>query len=180
MSRKQIIILSIIFFCINTSVNGAERYQYILNDPCISEFYLEATKAIKDPEIHIFKEAFGLIIRFKIENPLEEFYNLSSETINFLEEIEYFLAKIKKSAIIEVHTEVFALESRRGIKNWELSTIIANNIERYLIQKSSTITKENIKSIGYGEFLPVKNTSNNGGKYSSRVDIIIPCSISGE
>ena len=54
------------------------------------------------------------------------------------------MAKIKKPVIIEVHTEVFELESKRGIKNWELSTVIANKIETFLIQNSSTITKENI------------------------------------
>ena len=170
----------ITFLFLNLSVISSENYQYILNDPCILKSYLEAKELIKNSKILIIKEAIGIIIRFEIANPKEEFFCLSRETINLLEEIEKFLAKIKKPAIIEVHTEIIVFEARREFKNWELSTVIANNIESFLIQNSSVISKENIKSVGYGEFKPAKNTPNNGGKYANRVDIIIPCSISGE
>lgn len=174
------LILFIAFCFTNIKAIGIEKYQHILNEPCLTSFQAKAIEYINDTNITIIKEAMGVTIRFRIENPMEEFYHLSSQTIDILKKIEYFLAKIKKPVIIEVHTEVFGLESKKGIKNWELSTVIANKVETFLIQNSSTITKENIKSIGYGEFMPVKNTPNNGGKYSNRIDIIIPCSISGE
>ncbi len=63
-------------------------------------------------------------------------------------------------------------------KDWEISTVIANNIEKE-IRKSDKNIGDRIYSVGYGEFLP-KNTPNNGGKLSNRVDIIVLCKISGE
>ena len=180
MLQKHLLLTVIFFLFTNISTMCAEKYQYILNDPSILKIHLEASETINHPEIFIIKDAIGIIIRFKIDNPIEELCWLSRKTINSLKEIEKFLAKIKKPAIIEVHTEKFVFDNRREIKNWEVSTIIANNIETFFIQNSNTISKEDIKSIGYGEFMPAKNTPNNGGKYSNRIDIIIPCSISGE
>ena len=180
MLQKRFILTFITFLCTNIGIMCTEKYQYILNDPCILKIHLEASETINSPEISIIKDALGVIIRFKIEDPIEEFHCLSAKTVNSLKEIEKFLAKIKKPAIIEVHTEVFTLEKRRDLKNWELSTFIANNIENYLIQISEKISNKNIKSVGYGEFMPAKNTPNNGGKYSNRVDIIILCNIIGE
>jgi hypothetical protein len=180
MLQKYIILLFLTICLVENKAYCIEKYQHILNETCYTKYETESIKTIKDPDIIILKEAIGIIIRFEIKNPIEESYCLSTKIIYYLKEIEKFLAKIKKSAIIEVHTEVFALDKRREFKNWELSILIANKIENYLIQNSSTITKNNIKSIGYGEFMPAKNTPNNGGKYSNRVDIIIPCSINGE
>jgi len=180
MPFKYVILILLIICFTNIRFINANEYKYTFNDNCINEYYAKAKYEINSSEITILREAIGIIIRFEIENPWQEYKILSSKTINLLNEIEYFLAKIKKPAIIEVHTEVFTFEKRRDFKNWELSTVIANNIESYLIQKSNVISKNNISSIGYGEFMPAKNTPNNGGKYSNRVDIIIPCSISGE
>ena len=58
--------------------------------------------------------------------------------------------------------------------------LVANNIESVMLEQSDRDFRNRINSIGYGEFLPSKNTSNNGGKYANRVDIIILCNISGE
>ena len=91
--------------------------------------------------------------------------------------IEYFLAKIKNPVIIEVHT---AKNSSKGIKSWELSTLIANELEKLLTERNPLLNKERVRSVGFGEFLPIKNTSNNGGNYSNRIDIMILCDISGE
>ena len=89
------------------------------------------------------------------------------------------MAKFKNPVIIEVHTSKFPLETFENLKNWEISTIIANKIEAIMLERGY-ISSSQIKSIGYGEFLPSKNTPNNGVKNSGRVDIIILCSISGE
>ena len=94
--------------------------------------------------------------------------------------IKEFLSKIENPVIIEVHTENVSQSNTRFLKNWELSTVIANNIESVMLEQSDRDFRNRINSIGYGEFLPSKNTSNNGGKYANRVDIIILCNISGE
>lgn len=57
---------------------------------------------------------------------------------------------------------------------------MANNIEAIITKPFGTVEQNKINSIGYGEFLPAKNTSNNGGENSCRVDIIILCNIGGE
>ena len=66
-----------------------------------------------------------------------------------------------------------------NLKNWEISAVIAGNIEKALFDENNTL-KSRIHSVGYGEFLPENNTPNNGGKLLNRVDIIILCNISGE
>ena len=67
-----------------------------------------------------------------------------------------------------------------GLKNWEISTVIANNAESIMLKSSANLDYARIKSVGFGEFIPEKNTPYNGGKYSNRIDIIILCNISGE
>ena len=57
---------------------------------------------------------------------------------------------------------------------------MANKIEAIITKPKGVVSQDRINSIGYGEFLPAKNTSNNGGKNSNRIDIIILCNISGE
>lgn len=178
MTKKLILTLFFILYTCNQTF--AKEYTYLFNDKCIEYNYTNAKNIITDSDINIIRNAIGLIIRFEIKNPYQEFYNLSYDTMNKLKKFEKFLAKYKNPVIIEVHTEKFKNESEKGIRNWELSTVIANNIEEYLTKIAKTISSNKISSVGYGEFLPAKNTSNNGGKYSNRVDIIIPCSISGE
>ena len=90
------------------------------------------------------------------------------------------MAKIENPAIIEVHTSDFPSGEVVNLKKWEFSTIFANNIEAIITLPKGSINQNRINSIGYGEFLPQKNTSNNGGKNTNRVDIIILCNVSGE
>ena len=97
-----------------------------------------------------------------------------------IKKIEYFLAKIENPAIIEVHTGDFSEEKLLNIKKWEYSTIIANDIEAIITEPRGSIPQKRINSVGYGEFLPAKNTPNNGGNYLNRIDIIVLCNISGE
>jgi hypothetical protein len=42
------------------------------------------------------------------------------------------------------------------------------------------ITYDRIKSVGYGDYLPKKNTPYNGVNKGVSIDIIILCNISGE
>ena len=90
------------------------------------------------------------------------------------------MAKIENPAIIEVHIVDFPEEKISNLKKWEFSTVFANNIEAIITKPAGIIDQNKINSIGYGEFLPEKNTPNNGGKNTNRVDIIILCNISGE
>lgn len=157
----------------------AYDYKYILNDECINALYANAKITLyNQKEIQIDRDVRGINISFELPNPLEEINKPSQKTLNKLSKIQTFLAKIKNPVIIEVHLEKHSPEKSFKFKDWEISTVIANNIESE-IRKSDKTFADRLHSVGYGEFLP-KNTPNNGGKSSNRVDIIVLCKISGE
>lgn len=180
MNKFFVLLILFIFFNNICLKCNAEEYLYILNEKELISCYERVLSDIDNSQVEILKSPLGVIIRFELDNPLQEMVELSSKTKNILRLIEKTLAKNKKTAIIEVHTDKNTLLRDSELKNWELSTIISNKIEDYFLKNNLSINRKNISSIGYGEFLPVKNTSNNGGKYYNRVDIILLCNINGE
>ena len=173
----------IVFFILIQSfyIKGfAQEYSYILNDKCINALVNRAESYFNNTEIQSIRDSRGIILRFEIKNPFEQYNYLSNDVYYNSLKIKEFLSKIENPVIIEVHTENVSQSNTRFLKNWELSTVIANNIESVMLEQSDRDFRNRINSIGYGEFLPSKNTSNNGGKYANRVDIIILCNISGE
>ncbi len=170
----------LILFLLNQSICYSDTFKYILHDKCINMLWNQAQLEINNDDIAIIRDSHGIILRFSIENLPYEYYNLSSKTIKNLKSVEQFLAKIKNPVIIEVHTDGASKDIIKGLKNWEVSTVIANNIESTMSALDKETKREQIISVGYGEFLPSKNTPNNGGKFLNRVDIIILCNISGE
>ena len=170
-----------LIYLLCTSIQAiAKEYFYILNDNCINILYQEANSQLKNSDVDILRDSRGIIIRYNLKNPHSEFYGISSKTYKKIKEMEYFLAKIENPAIIEVHIGELVRQEAGTLKKWEISTVIANNIESIMTKPSGTIDQDRINSIGYGEFLPAKNTSNNGGKEANRIDIIVLCNISGE
>ena len=176
MKRICILLLLIIF----TTNVFSQEYLYILNDSCITNLITLAETSFQHTKITTNRDSRGILLRFELKNPIEEYKNLSYETYQNSLRIKDFLSKIENPAIIEVHTESVLQNQIKTPRNWELSTVIANKIENVVLTKSNKNLRNRIKSIGYGEFLPSKNTSNNGGNFSNRVDIIILCNISGE
>ncbi len=177
---KTLIWIIILIFLATTfnCKSYSKEYLYILNDNCINKLVTLANTQFQGEEISVIRDSRGIILRFKLENPKEEYYKIGNKTYHNIIQIKDFLAKINNPAIIEVHTDKNS--SPEGIKNWEFSTIIANNLENIALKSSKEKLSKRVKSVGYGEFLPSKNTSYNGGNYPNRVDIIILCNISGE
>ena len=167
----------LIFLFLNNANIFASEYIYILNDECINFLYAQAERSLEQKNIEVLKDSRGIILRYILG---EDFSTFSDIDLKVFQEIEYFLAKIENPAIIEVHVGTFPENKSFNLKKWEISTIIANKIEAIITLPVGSIKQNRINSIGYGEFLPAKNTPNNGGKNSNRVDIIILCSISGE
>ena len=170
---KQIIVTLFSIVITTTCVSEAQEFLYILNDNCINKLYTTAEEHFKHSTIKVIRDARGVILR-------EEFLDNREDLYTKMKNIEKFLAKIENPAIIEVHTERFQKENDYFLKNWEISTIIANKIEAIITKPYGIINQDRINSVGYGEFLPAKNTSNNGGNFSNRVDIIVLCNVSGE
>ena len=175
--KKFILIIFIITFF---SKAHAEEFYYIFNDECIKNLYISATESICNNNINIIKDSRGIILRFKLEEVDKNYEKLTPETKKNLSSVRDFLAKIKNLAIIEVHTEEIKTKNLAELKKWEVSTVIANKAEQFMTENVSGIETERIDSVGYGEFLPEKNTPYNGGKSSNRIDIIILCNVSGE
>ncbi len=167
----------ILAFLFTTNFLFAMEYNYILNDNCINNLFTEAQYYFQDTNIEIVKDARGLILRQVFEDSTIENNYID---INLFKKIEYFLAKIENFAIIEVHVEDIPNGKFSNLKKWEASTIIANDIEAIITKPFGEIDSRRIKSIGYGEFLPINNTPYNGSNKSNRVDIIILCNIIGE
>ena len=175
----QKVILLLILFLYFVNIVFADEYIYILSDVKLNDLYFSAKNYFENSEIRVFKDVRGVLITLTLEDILKEYPVISYKTLKNLEKVEYFLAKKKNPVIIEVHTAKFPLNNSLNLKNWEISTVLANRIETILL-KSGRISRGQIKSVGYGEFLPSKNTPYNGVKNSGRVDIILLCSISGE
>ena len=173
---KKLLSLLLILLSIPCEIFASE-YLYILNDKCIEDLYNKANIFFLNTEILPIKDARGIVLRCFFKDPIREYYDK-----NFLvyKQIEEFLAKIENPAIIEVHVNNFPTGDFVNLRKWEFSTMIANSIEDIITKPRGSLNQERINSIGYGEFLPVNNTSNNGGKNLNRIDIIILCNISGE
>lgn len=176
MKKHFFITISIFSLLIPCKIFATEYY-YILNDKCVEDLFSQASAFFEKTNILPIKDSRGIILRYFFENAIEEY---RQPNIEVYKKLEKFLAKIENPAIIEVHIYNFLEEENFNIKKWELSTIIGNYIEDTVTEPLGLIPQERINSIGYGEFLPAKNTSNNGGKNSNRIDIIILCNISGE
>ena len=173
---KFVIITCIILLC--SVPASCEEIKFILHDRCINLLYKPAIAYFNNSGIDVMRDSRGILIRFKIQNPAEEYTSISEKTKSNIKYIEKFLAKIKNVVIIEVHTaKITGLNE--AVRNWEVSAVIAGNIERAFLNENVSL-RNRIHSIGYGEFLPENNTPNNGGKLLNRVDIIILCNISGE
>ena len=170
----------IFFLTLFAAKANSEDFRYIFNDKCIKELYINAVRTIHDENISIIKDSRGIILRFKLKNISENYESLTPETKKNLSAARDFLAKIKNLAIIEVHTDEIKTKKLTELKKWEVSTVIANRAEQFMTESASGIETERIDSVGYGEFLPEKNTPYNGGKSSNRIDIIVLCNVSGE
>ena len=175
--RKYFAVLFLLLFNIMPVIS--EDIKFILHDKCINALYKPAVLDFENSKIAVYRDSRGIILRFELKNPEEEYFNLSEETLSNLINIEHFLAKIKNAVIIEVHTVILSRNKLQNLKNWEISSVIAGKIEKTLCSKNNLLNNR-IHSVGYGEFLPENNTPNNGGKLSNRVDIIILCNVSGE
>ena len=176
--HKIITLIIILTFLIPNVI--AEEYKYILHDNCIDELFLTAGKSLSTEDIEVLRIPQGIILRFGIKDILAEYKDITPEILKKIAKVAYFLSKIKNLVIIEVHTGDFSSTGSKGLKNWEISTVIANKLEDKFFKSGEGLDRTRIISVGYGEFLPPKNTPYNGGKYINRVDIIILCNISGE
>ena len=174
---KKVFIIFLLNFALKLN---AKEFLYILNEPSIKELSEKAETFFKNSDVTIVKETRGVKLRLYFDYEIVECKKFDINILSEIIKIKEFLAKIKNPVIIEVHTEKFSEKEICNLSNWEISTVIADKLESIIITPEMGLTRERIKSVGYGEFLPQKNTSNNGGKHTNRIDIIILCNLDGE
>lgn len=90
-----------------------------------------------------------------------------------LSELSKLLGSLNKKIIVEGHTDNIPVSSGIYPTNWELSSIRAASVVRYLLDNSD-IQPETISAVGYGEYHPVEsNATEYGRARNRRVDIKI-------
>ena len=176
---KKSAFLLLIFSMLFSVVYAENAPLYVLNESNINDVYEEVKNGVMNCEnVDVRKEIRGVVVSVTLLNPESEYYRITPELNKTLSCVEYFLAKIKNPVIIEVHTK--KVPDGIKMKNWEFSSVIAGKIGDMFVKKRPKISAERIYPVGYGEFMPLINTSNNGGNDGDRIDIIIQSSISGE
>ena len=179
MYLKRVMSVFIIFFTVQTV--WADHYACLLDNQYMENLFVEAENYFECKDISVVKDIRGFILRVDLKSPEANFCRIQGEVYYKIKEIELFLAKIKNPVIIEVHTKNIPENDRGNLKNWEFSTVIANNVEDVFCKEIPELDNKRFVSAGYGEFMPAdKNTSNNGSNYADRIDIIILCSKNGE
>lgn len=120
----------------------------------------------------------GLLIRFDdnvlFDSGRAELKYQSKETLQFMSGLlkqDKFSDKIIR---VEGHTDADPIKSSRKFPtNWELSTIRAVNVARFLIEDTN-MTPERISVSGYSKYHPVAPNDNPQNKAKNRrVDIVI-------
>ena len=111
----------------------ADDMKLILHDKCINALYMPASAYFMYDGIYVIRDSRGIILRFNLKSPSDEYLSITTGTLEKLQKIKSFLAKIKNPVIIEVHIQEKFYNNAVNLKNWEISAVIAGNIEKTMI-----------------------------------------------
>ncbi len=99
--------------------------------------------------------------------------DLRSETIGFLEKVAFVLTKTNNEVNVVGHTDNFPIHSDKFPTNWELSSVRAARVARYLIEQGP-LDPGRFTVIGNSLYRPVEaNSSPESKQKNRRVEIII-------
>jgi len=118
----------------------------------------------------------GLIITLKQGNPSVFFdtadAKIRTEAYPILNQIAKVVKNISNRIQIEGHTDIRPISTSQFPSNWELSTMRATNVLRYM--SSMDIQPERLSAAGYGPYRPIAdNDTQLGMSRNRRVEIII-------
>ncbi|MBM3282720.1 hypothetical protein FJY90_00565 [Candidatus Gottesmanbacteria bacterium] len=125
-------------------------------------------------ETKIEKE--GLVITLKQDNPPVFFdtaeAKIKPEAYPILNQIVTVIKGLPNKIKIEGHTDIRPINTPQFPSNWELSTMRATNVLRYLTLMN--IQPERLSAAGYGQYRPIaKNENELGMSKNRRVEIVI-------
>ena len=99
--------------------------------------------------------------------------DLREETVGFLQKVSLVLAKTNNEVHVIGHTDNFPIHSDRFPTNWELSSVRASRVARYLIEQGP-LDPGRFTVIGHSLYRPVEPNSNPESKQRNRrVEIVI-------
>jgi len=79
---------------------------------------------------------------------------ISPKAFPFLNKIAHIISKSTHTVRIEGHTDNLPIHTEKTPSNWDLSTVRAVNVLRYLIDKGKCSPKR-LSAAGFGEFQPI-------------------------
>lgn len=125
-------------------------------------------------EIHTEMTERGLVIHI-MESALfeESSAKLEPRALGILDIVSTELEPLPNHIRIEGHTDDRQINTRNFPSNWELSSVRATEVVRYLID-SHAIDPGRISALGYGEYRPIRpNSSVENRAANRRVDIVV-------
>jgi len=137
--------------------------------------YIEEHNLAGELETSIGSE--GLHIRLKQQEPSLYFDSaearIREDAYPILDQIGVFIKSLPNNIRIEGHTDIRPIHTARFPSNWELSTMRATNILKYLNEYAG-IAPERLSAAGYGPHKPIaSNNTESGMSKNRRVEIII-------
>ena len=119
----------------------------------------------------------GLVIILKQRNPPVFFdtadARVKEQAYPILDQIGMLIAALPNNISVEGHTDIRPINTPQFPSNWELSTMRATNVLRYL-QAASGISPGRFSIAGYGPYRPIApNDSELGMSKNRRVEIVI-------
>ena len=79
---------------------------------------------------------------------------ISPKAFPFLNKIAHIISKSTHTVRIEGHTDNLPIHTEKTPSNWDLSTVRAVNVLRYLVDKGKCSPKR-LSAAGFGEFQPI-------------------------
>lgn len=115
----------------------------------------------------------GLVISLESSLFFEQTNSIINENSKkILDKIGYLIKSLNIPCTIECSTNSDLKESPLYCFQWEISTVRAGKIIEYLIT-TYKISPYRIRSIGYGDIAPYKNSTPQNNILNSRIDFII-------
>ncbi len=170
------------------SSNAGDHYKIIPGEPeeggpggdekkdvgKIAKNYL--IKPLGANKVSIRKEAKGLVISLLTDKVLFDLgdYLIKPEMKEILNNVALILNKFPHNQVaVEGHTDDLTINTNKIISNWELSSLRATSVVKYLVMEKG-LDPSRFSAAGYAEYQPlVPNISESNRRINRRVDIVI-------
>jgi chemotaxis protein MotB len=96
---------------------------------------------------------------------------LSSKAIPVLKKVAEVVRILPNVINIEGHTDTVPINTVEFPSNWDLSSARATSVVREFVKNG--ISEQRLSAVGYGEFHPVADNNNEGGRFKNRRVVLV-------